>query len=73
MKKGKEDRKERAIIEELRLMEKMMKAHQWVAVGQEEAEKEEKAEKRLEAEAEASPPAADKGKGGGHGKQKDNK
>jgi len=40
-------KKDKAIIEQLRLMEKLRKDHEWVAVGQKEAEKEDKAERRL--------------------------
>jgi len=51
-------KKDKAIIEQLRLMEKMRKDHEWVAVGQQEAEKEEESEIKLETE--ASEPAAEK-------------
>jgi len=51
-------KKDKAIIEQLRLMEKMRKDHEWVIVGQQEAEKEEEAEIKLETE--ASEPTAEK-------------
>ncbi len=44
-------KKEKAIIEELQLMEKIITEHEWIAVGQKDAEEEEEAEVRLESEA----------------------
>jgi len=46
-KKGKED----TILEELQLLEKMRKEHEWVVFGQKEAEEEEKIEAELDSEA----------------------
>ncbi len=43
-------KKEKAIIEELRLMEKIITEHEWIAVGQKDAEEEEEAEVKLESE-----------------------
>lgn len=48
--KKEKEKKEKAIIEELRLLEKIRKEHEWVAVGQKDAEEEEEAEVRLESE-----------------------
>lgn len=59
--KDEEERKRKAIIEELRLLEKIIKEHEWIAVSQEEAEKEEEAEVKLESEASDSPPESNKG------------
>ena len=39
------------ILEQLQLLEKIRKEHEWVVVGQKEAEEEEKAEAELESEA----------------------
>ena len=47
-------RKEDAILEELQLLEKMRKEHEWVVFGQKEAEEEEKIEAKLDIEASES-------------------
>ena len=47
-------RKEDAILEELQLLEKMRKEHEWVVFGQKEAEEEEKIEAELDIEASES-------------------
>lgn len=41
-------RQEKAILEELQLLEKMRKEHEWVVFGQKEAEEEEKIEAELD-------------------------
>ncbi len=46
-----EKRKEDAILEELQLLEKMRKEHEWVVFGQKEAEEEEEIEAELDSEA----------------------
>ncbi len=53
-------KKEKAIIEELQLMEKIITEHEWIAVGQKDAEEEEEAEVRLESE--ASEPTTERSK-----------
>jgi len=47
-------RQEKAILEELQLLEKMRKEHEWVIFGQKEAEEEEKIEAELDIEASES-------------------
>ncbi len=47
-------RKEDAILEELQLLEKMRKEHEWVVFGQKEAAEEEKIEAELDIEASES-------------------
>jgi len=47
----KDKKKEQIILEELQLLEKMRKEHEWIVVGQKEAEEEEKAEAELGSEA----------------------
>ncbi len=39
--KGEEERKRKAILAELQLLEKIRKEHEWIAIGQKEAEEEE--------------------------------
>ena len=52
MEKEKEKkRQEKAILEELQLLEKMRKEHEWAIFGQNEAEEEEKIEAELDIEA----------------------
>ena len=45
------EKKKKAILEELALLERMRKLHEWTVFGQEEAEDLEKAEEKLESEA----------------------
>ncbi|MFP3975154.1 MAG: hypothetical protein ACLFVK_02900 [Dehalococcoidia bacterium] len=52
---GKE-RKQKAILDELQLLEKMRKEHEWIVFGQEEAQEEEEAEARLDSQAFGSTP-----------------
>lgn len=40
-------RNEKAILKELQLLEKMRKEHEWIVVGQNEAEEEEAAEAKI--------------------------
>ena len=47
---------EKTILEELQLLEKMRKEHEWVVFGQKEAEEEEKIEAELDSEASESAP-----------------
>ncbi len=47
---------EKAILEELQLLEKMRKEHEWAIFGQNEAEEEEKNEAELDIEALQSTP-----------------
>jgi len=43
-------RSEKAILKELQLLEKMRKEHEWIVVGQKEAEEEEEAESKIDLE-----------------------
>jgi len=45
------EKRQKAILEELALLERMRKLHEWTVFGQEEAEGLEKAEEKLESEA----------------------
>jgi len=47
-------RQEKTILEELQLLEKMRKEHEWVIFGQKEAEEEERIEAELDIEASES-------------------
>ncbi len=47
----KDKKKELIILEELQLLEKIRREHEWVVIGQKEAEEEEKAEAKLGSEA----------------------
>jgi hypothetical protein len=51
-----EERKQKAILDELQLLEKLRREHEWVVVGQKEAEEEEEAELRMDSEASSSIP-----------------
>ena len=51
-----EKRKEDTILEELQLLEKMRKEHEWVVFGQKEAEEDEIIEAELDSEASESAP-----------------
>ena len=52
----KDKKKELIILEELQLLEKIRREHEWVVIGQKEAEEEEKAEAKLGSEAFHSQP-----------------
>ena len=56
-----EERKQKAILDELQLLEKLRREHEWVVVGQKEAEEEEEAELRMDSEAPGSTPEKPKG------------
>lgn len=57
-----EEKKQKAILEELQLLEKLRKEHEWIVVGQKEAEEEEEAEARIDSEASGSTPEKPEGK-----------
>jgi len=52
-----EERKQKAILEELQLLEKLRKEHEWIVVGQKEAEEEAK----MDSEASGSTPEKPEG------------
>jgi hypothetical protein len=59
---GEEEKKQKAILNELQLLEKLRKEHEWVFVGQKEAEEEEEAELRLDSEVPSPMPEKPEGK-----------
>jgi hypothetical protein len=56
-----EERKEKAILDELQLLEKLRREHEWIVVGQNEVEEEEEAELRINSEAPGLIPERPKG------------
>jgi len=56
-----EERRQKAILDELQLLEKLRREHEWIVVGQKEAEEEEKAELRLDLGASGSIPKKPEG------------
>lgn len=56
-----EERKQKAILDELQLLEKLIIEHEWIVVGQKEAEEEEEAELRMDSEASGSIPEKPEG------------
>jgi hypothetical protein len=46
-----EEKKQKAILGELQLLEKLRREHEWIVIGQKEAEEEEEAELRIDSEA----------------------
>ena len=56
-----EEKKQKAILDELKLLEKLRKEHEWIVVGQKEAEEEEKTELILDSEASGLIPEKPKG------------
>ena len=56
-----EERKQKAILDELQLLEKLRREHGWIVVGQKEAEEGEEAELRVDSEASGSIPEKPEG------------
>ena len=61
MKEDKKKKEEKAILAKLQLLASMRKQHEWVVVGQKEADDEEKAEAKIDSEAPDSIPNKSKG------------
>jgi hypothetical protein len=55
------EEKQKAILEELQSLEKLRKEHEWIVVGQKEAEEDEEAEARMDSEASDSAPEKPEG------------
>jgi GTPase involved in cell partitioning and DNA repair len=55
------EEKHKAILEELQSLEKLRKEHEWIVVGQKEAEEDEEAEARMDSEASDSAPEKPEG------------
>ena len=55
------EEKQKAILEELQSLEKLRKEHEWIVVGQKEAEEEEAAEAKIDSEASDSAPEKPEG------------
>ena len=47
---NKKEKRDKAILEELQLLEKMTKEHEWAVFGQKEAEEEETTEAKIDSE-----------------------
>lgn len=56
-----EEKKQKAILDELQLLEKLRREHEWIVVGQKETEEEEEAELRMDSEASGLIPEKPKG------------
>ena len=61
MKEDKKKKEEKAILAKLQLLANIRKQHEWVVVGQKEADDEEKAEAKIDSEAPDSTPDKSKG------------
>ena len=55
------EEKQKAILDELQLLEKLRREHEWIVVGQKEAEEDEEAEARMDSEASDSAPEKPEG------------
>ena len=56
MKEDKKEKQEKAILAKLQLLASIRKQHEWVVVGQKEADDEEKAEAKIDSEDPGSAP-----------------
>ena len=61
MKEDKKKKEEKAILAKLQLLANIRRQHEWVVVGQKEADDEEKAETKIDSEAPDSTPDKSKG------------